>query len=302
MGRFARARIRIEYILFRVVAGLIGALPLDFASAVSGRIWRFLAPWLPRQQRAHEGLALAFPELSFAERERILSAMWDNLGRTFAEFFHLPQILAEERVTFEEPEKFAAIISHGPFIVCSLHLGNWELAGVAGLRLKLPMAGVYQALTNPLVDRWTYEKRRPFFPGGLFDKSPATSRALIWLARAGEATCFLHRRLARGARRRCALLRPPGSLEPPFPLLLARASGLPLYAVRVKRVGGAHFSMNIEPVAVPVSDDRDADVLAATAALQARFEEFIRETPEQWMWSHRRWAHQGDIVKVYRRR
>ena len=300
MGLFARARIRIEYVLFRIVAGIIGALPLDFASAVSGRIWRFLAPWLPRQQRAHEGLALAFPELSFAERERILSAMWDNLGRTFAEFFHLPQILAEERITFEAPEKFDAILKRGPFIVCSLHLGNWELAGVAGLRLKLPMTGVYQALTNPLVDRWTYEKRRPFFPGGLFDKSPATSRALIRLARAGGYTSFIaDLREGRGAD--VPFFGRP-ALSNPFPALLARVAGLPLYAVRVKRVGGVHFSVNIEPVEVPVSEDRDADVLSATAALQARFEEFIRETPEQWMWSHRRWAHKGDIVKVYRRR
>jgi KDO2-lipid IV(A) lauroyltransferase len=92
------------------------------------------------------------------------------------------------------------------------------------------------------------------------------------------------------------------ALSNPFPALLARIAGLPLYAVRVKRVGGAHFVMNIEPVALTVSEDRDADVLAATAALQARFEEFIRETPEQWMWTHRRWAHRGDIEKVYRTR
>ena len=37
------------------------------------------------------------------------------------------------------------------------------------------------------------------------------------------------------------------------------------------------------------STDRDADVLNATANLHARFEEFVREAPEQWMWAHRRW-------------
>jgi KDO2-lipid IV(A) lauroyltransferase len=47
--------------------------------------------------------------------------------------------------------------------------------------------------------------------------------------------------------------------------------------------------MRIEPVAVSRSDDRDADVKATTAAIQARFEQFVRSAPEQWMWAHRRW-------------
>ncbi len=300
MGLFGRGRIRIEYVLFRLVAGIGGALPLDFASAASGLVWRLIAPWLSRQQRGHEGLTLAFPDMSFAERERILDAMWDNLGRTFAEFFHLPQIFAQERVTIEQPDKFAAIVKSGPFVVCTLHLGNWELAAQAGLRYQLSLAGVYQALTNPLVDRWTYEKRRAIFPGGLFDKSAATSRALLKLARAGGCTCFVAD-LREGRGVDVPFFGRPAQSNP-FPAFLARVAGLPLYAVRVKRVRGVHFVMNIEPVVVPVSEDRDADVLAATAALQARFEEFVRETPEQWMWAHRRWAHQGDIEKVYRTR
>jgi KDO2-lipid IV(A) lauroyltransferase len=42
-------------------------------------------------------------------------------------------------------------------------------------------------------------------------------------------------------------------------------------------------------VEVPVTEDRDADVRVATENLQAKFEEFVREAPEQWMWAHRRW-------------
>ena len=75
----------------------------------------------------------------------------------------------------------------------------------------------------------------------------------------------------------------------PFPALVARVAGVPLYAAAVVRTKGAHFVMRIEPVEAPRSDDRNADVLATTAAIQARFEQFIRDTPEQWMWAHRRW-------------
>jgi lauroyl/myristoyl acyltransferase len=41
---------------------------------------------------------------------------------------------------------------------------------------------------------------------------------------------------------------------------------------------------------VPRTDDHAADAVAGTAALQAQFEAFIRQAPEQWMWAHRKWV------------
>ena len=154
MGRLTRLRHRIEYVAFIGLAAVASAMPLDRASALSGFLWRLIAPRLGRQKRALDNLALVLPDASEAERRRIALAMWDNLGRTFAEFFHIQQILAEQRVVLEPLETFAAIVAGGPFVVCTLHLGNWELASQAGLRFGLPLAGVYQKLTNPLVDRW----------------------------------------------------------------------------------------------------------------------------------------------------
>ena len=73
------------------------------------------------------------------------------------------------------------------------------------------------------------------------------------------------------------------------PARIARQFGQKLYAVRILRKPGVRFSIRVEPVDVPNTGDRDADVFAATAALQAQFEDFVREAPEQWMWAHRRW-------------
>ena len=287
MGRLAQLRQRVEYAAFSALAAIATALPLEWASAVSGYLWRHIAPRLGRQKRALENLALALPETTEAERRRIALEMWDNLGRTFAEFFHIQQILAEQRVVLEPLEKFEAIARGGPFVVCTLHLGNWELASQAGLRFGLPLAGVYQKLTNPLVDQWLYEHRRPLYPGGLFDKSPATSRALIKLSRAGGYPAFVAD-LREGRGVEVPFFGRP-AWSNPFPALIARVAGIPLYAAAVVRTKGAHFAMRVEPVEVPRGADRDADVLATTAALQARFEQFIRDNPEQWMWAHRRW-------------
>ena len=287
MSRFARARHYVEYAAFRLTAAIITALPLETASRWSGLGWRAVAPHLKRHQRALDNLALALPETSAAERERIALGMWDNLGRTFAEFFHLREIAAQGRVALELIERFQAVVDAGPFVVCGLHMGNWELLPLAGLRFGVKLAGVYQELTNPLVDGAIHEMRAPMYPGGLMEKSPATARALLRIAREGGCPAFLAD-LREGRGIETPFFGRP-AMSNPFPALIARTTGLPLYAARVLRLPGARFSLRIEPVAVPNTDDRDADVQAATAALQQRFEEFVREAPEQWMWAHRRW-------------
>ncbi|MGD1015369.1 MAG: lauroyl acyltransferase [Roseiarcus sp.] len=287
MSRFARMRHIVEYAAFRATAALIAALPLEAASRWSGLGWRAIAPHLRRHRRALDNLAAAFPEMSAAKRERIALDMWENLGRTFAEFFHLGQIAAQGRLVLEPPERFRAVAAAGPFVVCGLHMGNWELMALAGHRFGIKLAGVYQILSNPLVDRAVYALRAPWYLGGLRVKSTATARALLRQAHEGGSPAFLAD-LREGRGVVTPFFGQP-ALSNPFPALIARATGLPLYAARVMRLANAHFSMRIERIEVPKTDDRDADVAAATAALHARFEEFIREAPEQWTWAHRRW-------------
>ena len=72
--------------------------------------------------------------------------------------------------------------------------------------------------------------------------------------------------------------------------LLARKTCLPLYAGAAFREPKVRFVIRAARVDVPHTDDHAADAIAATAGLQAQFEAFIRQAPEQWMWAHRRWG------------
>ena len=49
-------------------------------------------------------------------------------------------------------------------------------------------------------------------------------------------------------------------------------------------------AVTIEPALdIPDTGDHDADVAAILAQVNATYERWIRESPEQWMWVHRRW-------------
>ncbi len=246
-----------------------------------------IAPRLYRQERALKNLALAFPEMSPEDRERVAADMWENLGRTFAESFHLDEIVAEGRIRFEPEARFDEIARAGPFVVCGLHLGNWEIIAAGGRRMGLPVTRVYQRLSNPYVDAETHKLRAFLYEGGLLPKTPVTARALLRVAQQGGCAAFLaDLRDDRGAQ--VPFFGHPARSNT-FPALLARTTGLPLYAAAAFRQPKVRFVIRIEPVPVPHTKDRAADAIAGTAALQKQFEAYIREAPEQWMWAHRKW-------------
>ena len=255
---------------------------------MSGLAWRLIAPRLHRQERALRNLALAYPELSEAERKRIAGAMWENLGRTFGESFRLRTIAAEKRIRFEPKEQLEEIIRGGPCVVCGMHLGNWELVAYASKLMGVPFSGVYQRLSNPLVDEESRKLRAFLYDGGLLPKTPVTARSLMKAAKSGGYPAFLADLRDDNGAVVPFFGRP--ALATVFPALLARKTGLPLYAGAAFREPNVRFVIRGARVEVPHTDDPAADAVAGTAALHAQFEAFIRQAPEQWMWAHRKWV------------
>ena len=281
-------RHRLEYIVFRAAQAAATALPLEAVSSTSGLAWRLIAPRLHRQERALRNLALAYPELSEAERRGIAAGMWENLGRTFGESFRLKEIVAQKRVRFEPMEQLEEIIRGGPCVVCGMHLGNWELVAYASKLMGVPFSGVYQRLSNPLVDEESRKLRAFLYDGGLLPKTPVTARALMKTAKGGGYPAFLaDLRDDNGAA--VPFFGAP-ALATVFPALLARKTGLPLYAGAAFREPKVRFVIRGARIEIPHTDDPAADAVAGTAALHAQFEAFIRQAPEQWMWAHRKWV------------
>jgi Kdo2-lipid IVA lauroyltransferase/acyltransferase len=144
-------RLRLEFAALWLAVVIARAIPLQVASWLSGNLWRLIAPRLRRQKRALANLELAFPEKSLGERKTIAAAMWENLGRTFAESFRIKTLTEGDRIVFEPAEGFdEAARGAKPFIVCGLHLGNWEILAHGGQRLGVSLIGVYQRLSNPI--------------------------------------------------------------------------------------------------------------------------------------------------------
>jgi Kdo2-lipid IVA lauroyltransferase/acyltransferase len=282
-------RYALEDFAFALAGLILGLLPIEAASWFSGRVWRILGPRVGslRHRRTLANLATAFPEKTEAARRAIAAGMWENLGRIFAETFRLAQIAASDRVVVTTAGDFT--MEETARVICAAHQANWEIAvlGVPDAGRSKP-AGVYQRIKNPRVDARVKKMRGFLYQGGLYPKSAATSRQLIRHARDGGTLAILaDQRDFRGPRVPFFGVAAPST---PFPAMLARSLGLKLYAGEIIRKPNVRFEIRLVEIAVPQTQDRDGDIVAATAALQAEFERTIRAHPEQWMWSHRRWG------------
>jgi KDO2-lipid IV(A) lauroyltransferase len=299
MSKLIAIRHAIEYVLLRGVIAFVRLLPLDLAREWSAAVWRLLAPYGRRHARALENLAVAFPEKTPEERQAIAMAMWANLGRVMAETMLLDRILREpERIEVETPElveRYAGKM--GAAIFCSLHMGNWELAMWPLTRAGAKPAAVYRLVDNPYIDLYLRSQRTALYPGGLFARGKMkgmqlghdTARMIASYVREGGRLGFLADRYENKGMKVAFFGKPAGSNI--VPIMLARRAGARLWAGRCIRVGNeSRFRVRMREIKVPWTDDPNKDIEAALTELQAQFEAWIREHPEQWMWSNRRWS------------
>lgn len=272
-----------------ILWGLFAALPLAAASALGGFLARSLGPLFRVHRRAEASLRRALPNLSDAEIAAALRAMWDNLGRTVAEFPHLRSIDCwsgdkVEIVGGDIVEDFRDDGRSGVFV--SAHAGNWEINALA-VRQKLgEVTVVYRAANNPYADRMI-QKARGDIGAAAVNKGAEGARELLRRVKAGQHIGMLADQKMNDGVAVPFFGRP--AMTAPAWARIALRSDLPIATCFVERLPGPRFRLVFERLEAPRSGDRAADEMALLLAYHARLEAFIRVRPGQWFWVHRRW-------------
>ena len=281
-----------EDVLFRILLGLARLVGLEAATAVGAFIGRTIGPLLGRSRLAVRNLRMAFPEMSEGEARAIGRAMWDNLGRTAAEYAHLDRFKCYEpggRIEVVGAEHFDAAIAGGKGAVfVAGHFANWELLPMAGTQRGGDVAEVYRAANNPLVDRRIVAMRKALAAPVQVPKGNAGARSLIsHLKRGGIVAMLVDQRMSDGV---AVPFFGREAMTPAAPAQLALKFGCPIIPAHIERLAGSRFRIRIHPpIAVAASGDQQVDVLRIMTELNRTLEGWIRDRPEQWLWLHDRW-------------
>ena len=303
-----RTRARLRDVVKPVSGAAIGALTIGLLRATRyfdpiktanlfGRITQKIGPMLREQKIGRANLTAAFPEKSSDEIERILTGVWDNLGRIGAEFAHLdhvwdldPDRLGNGRVEIEPKSKklFERLRDDGkPALIFASHLGNWELPAVAAVAHGLNAAILYRRPNIASADR-AIEQLRSVNMGTLI---PAGREAPFRLAQAlqnGQHVAMLvDQYFTNGVD--VTFFGRKTKANPTLARLL-RQIECPIHGVRIIRLPGHRFRAELSDEITPVRDaNGQIDVQGTMQVITSVIEGWIREYPDQWLWLHRRW-------------
>ena len=264
------------------------------ASDLGGKLLRAIGPRIPVSRTAHKNLAAAMPELSAAQRRRVVADTWENLGRTIAELAHIGRLRETAagpgyRISGTEHLDHA-VASGRPSLILTGHIGNWEIIPPAVFSRGMDLAFMYRAASNALVDALILQMREADMGRKvtMFAKGSAGARgALAHLAHNGDLGMLIDQKLNNGI------------AVPFFDLPAMTAPALAAFALKfrcavipihVVREAPARLHVICEPpLLLPDTGDRAADTLALMTTANKILERWIREVPGSWLWLHRRW-------------
>jgi len=287
---------RAEYAALRSAVAAMERLSFTRAGMLGERIGR-LGYWPLGIRRAvvERQLTAAFPERDHADIERITRATYAHLGRTSVETAILPAYSAAEIIElFEDVQGWSLVeerMARGKgLIVVTGHLGNWELGGAYLAARGLPVDAVARHMANPLFDRYLTSTRQRIGMNVVHDEEAV--RRVPRSLRSGCAVAFLVDQGAVGLASTWVPFFGRYAKTPRGPAVFALRLDAPIvFGAAVRRPSG-RYQLSFEPVDVSPTGDRESDVDRIVADYTLTLERFVRRTPEQYFWHHRRWKHQ----------
>lgn len=280
------------YYLFYCVLYLVSLLPMRVLYFIGDVIYLLLYHGFGyRKQVVMDNLLIAFPEKTEAERVRIAKKFYHNFIDSFIEVIKLvsaSDAFLQKRFTIDASE-LEAIYKSGKS--CQLHMGhtfNWEWGHLVLTELtKYQILVVYMPITNQVFEKLFYKLRtrsgnvflpannmkeaispylqRQYLLGLVADQNPSNPQSSYWVNFFGRPTPFVS-----------------------GPEKGARASNMPVVFGSIVKPKRGYYHATLTVGALDPSQLAEGEL---TRIYVRYLETVIRDNPDMWLWSHRRWKH-----------
>jgi KDO2-lipid IV(A) lauroyltransferase len=274
--------------LVRFFAGALARVPERIGRPGGRGLGRLVGRLLSRRsRRAADNLRAAFPEAGAAAVQGWVEGMWSNLGEALWEFAQVPRLTPERFsawVDVDGMEGLRASVEKGKGVILfSGHMANWEWGAFSSAFAGLSIAAVARRMKNPYVNDYL-TRIRSSHGVNLFLHKNAVREGMRWVKGGNVLGLLIDQRITAGGTAVTFFGRP--AFTTTMPALLAFRTGAAVHGLRSWRESG-RLKISITPAM-----DMDAfngDAAAATAAMTAELERWIRAAPAYWLWMHDRW-------------
>ena len=239
-----------------------------------------------------ENLNNSFPSKSTKEKRRITQQFYKHFAQFLIEIikmFSISKKYIKKRVQFKNKELIQHYHSKGKDVILVLgHYGNWEWGLLAtSLVSDHEMVGIYKPLSSSFWNQQIKKLRskfgatlvsmkesvrhllkqgdKPRLIGVIGDQTPTENEIDYW-------TTFLNQETA-------VFL---GTEK------LAKKLNCPVVFVHIDKIKNGYYKMSFELITENPQAHSEEEI---TNLHTQKLEEKIKERPELWLWSHRRWKH-----------
>lgn len=280
--------------MFSAISAIICIMPLRMQIALADLL-AFTLHSIVRYRRkvVRNNLTKSFPEKSESEIAAIEKRFYRNLADIFIEALQLFTMRREalrKRFTIENKALIDQALENGRRVFIAIgHSGNWEWFGVY-LSLLYPKitASLYKAQHNKTFDRLIYNMRARLGDGKMFESKSAyrmlvsqksSSKVVLIIGDQTPGgkptdhwTTFMHQ-------------------ETPFFTgmeKMAQSLDFSVFFAHSTRTSRGHYKVVVEELEPA---DQAQGGYPITEAYARRLEQALIKTPDNWLWSHRRWKH-----------
>lgn len=253
-----------------------------------------------RKKVVYANLTLVFPDKSVEELKRIQKAFYKHMCDMFLETIKTLNIGEEElkkRYALPNIDLLLEVEKKRSILVMFPHYANWEWSIIVNRYVSSKGFAIYQKIGNKYFDRlikkiraiWnttpisqketviTMARNHQNGVTGVYgivsDQSPEAHRAQYW-------TKFMN------------------ITVPVFngPEVLARKYDHAVVFAKVSKVKRGYYSTEFIPIALEGSSSEEHEITNQFLKLS---EEEIREKPEYYLWTHKRWKHRDKVPAEY---
>ena len=277
-----------EFIIISSLFLVYKVLGLKISSFLSGKLFEFLGPLFRSKKTIKSNIQRAIPQIDLLELNKIKKGMWNNYGRTLAEYMFLKDF-RNNKLTSNinlEGKEILEDIKHEktPVIFISGHFSNFELMAMQIEMSGVDLAAIYRPLNNTFLNVLMERIRKKYICKNQIKKGTRGIRELLKLYKKGHSIALMiDQRVSEGIKSKFFNQ---DAFTTTIPAQFIKKFNCKVVPIYIERHNEINFNIKIEkPIEFLKTDSREK----ITRDLNIWLEKMILKNPREWIWSHDRW-------------
>jgi len=278
----------LEFLLWIILFLIFKIIGFKNSSNIGGKIGEIFGPFIRSEKILKKNILNAFPNIDNNSLKKIKKDMWNNYGRTFAEYAFIKKFKngkLEDNLKIEGIEILQKIIDEKkPVLFLSGHFANFELMAMVIERSGVNLAAVYRPLNNFFIEPYMTRLRKNNICKVQIKKGLNGIKEIFRFLKNNYSIAMMIDQRVRQGERIDFFKKKAHTTN--LPALLAKKFKCQIVTIKIKRYENYKFKITIEK---PVIFSETETVGSITLKLNSWLERTILENPSQWIWTHDRW-------------